>query len=532
MTIEEYRARLFSALAGFDQNEVSQAVNYYIELIEDADDPAGQMTKLGTPEQLAERIIKENGWSRPQFAGSYGYTNNAAQYGAYDNNGAYNYEKRKSKDPGAKIAALILTSPLWLSVFVIIFSILITIWSVFISLPAGAAAAVFETFRWISKYLGYAVPVFFAGIALAGLTLLFFAPVRAASKGLLITAKKFCHFLFGIFSENCDRDFKNVKKYFSKTALILGALLTIGGTGVSVPLFAKAASTPEKFSQALGLDSYEYSFNGNISNIKVDIKSGADLYIKPSSQGKGAYLKCENVKKDMVSVTDSAEIGFTYDYNKTINNITLFNIGNAANTSTKFYLYLPEEEFDSTDIKLSLGDVKIENFTAKNIHIECNCGDAKLNNVKQTTAGGSFTVINDLGDIKLENCTLESESANITQHAGDVKLSAGAVNKLTAENDLGDIKLEGITSDTLDLSGHCGDVKLSETSASGSITCKLDLGSAKLDLKGSDYNVSAKTDLGDVKVNGQKISEGTAANNGKIPVTVTNNTGDIKVNFI
>ena len=528
--IEEYRARLFAALAGFDRNEVSQAVDYYIELIEDADDPAEQMTKLGTPEQLAERIIKENGWSRPQFAGSYGYTNNAAQPGAYDFKGTYNYEKRKNSEPGARVAGLILTSPLWLSVFIIIFSILIAIWSVFISFPAGAAAAVFETFRWIGKYAGYAIPVFFAGVALVGLTLLFFAPVRAASKGLFITAKKFCHFLFGIFNENSDSEFKIAKKYFSKTALIMGALLTIAGTGVSVPLFAKAANSPEKFSQALGLDSYEYNFNENTDSIKVNIQSGASLYIKPSDAGKGAYLKCENVKKEMVSVTDSSEIGFTYDYDKSIKSYTIFNIGNATNASTRFYLYLPENEYNSADIHLSLGDVKVENFTAKNIRIECNCGDTKLNNVKQTTAGGSFTVINDLGDIKLENCTLESESANITQHAGDVKLSAGAVNKLTAENDLGDIKLESVTSDTLDLTNHCGDVKLTETSASGSITCKLDLGSAKFDLKGSDYNVSANTDLGDVKVNGQKISE--VQTNGKVPVTVTNNTGDIKINFI
>ena len=70
ITLEEYRARLYAALAGYDRNEVEQAVNYYTELIEDAEDPVMQMNKLGTPEQLAQRIIAENGWS-PQY-GSFG----------------------------------------------------------------------------------------------------------------------------------------------------------------------------------------------------------------------------------------------------------------------------------------------------------------------------------------------------------------------------------------------------------------------------------------------------------------------------
>ena len=518
ITIEEYRARLYAALAGFDQNEVAQAVNYYIELIEDADDPAQQMAKLGTPEQLAQRIIADNGWSNTQYAGGF--------YGGQPMSGITEEDYRRSTTSGLakRVLALILTFPFWLTAFILIITLLIVVWSVFIAFPAGAVAAIIESFRWIGKYFGYALPLIFAGVGLAGLTIILFAPVRAASKGILKGVSGFAKFLFGIKPKKAS-ELKEAKSHFSKGALILGGLLFVLGGGISAPLFAKAANSPEKFSQALGLDTCEYDISDS-NDIKVDINGGASLYICPSDSGR-AYLKGENIKKDSIDLLEGNACGFNYNSDGNTD-FHFFNIGNIGNTQSKFYLYLPEKEYDSADVKLSLGDVKIERFTAKNFNIENNCGDIKLTDVKQSGSSGSFTIKSDLGDIKLENCNAESGSAQLTQHCGSIKLEKGSVSYLRADNDLGDIKLESISAKALDFTNHCGDIKLTDTSVTDSITCKLDLGDAKFELKGKDYNVSAKTDRGDVKINGNETNDSAG---GSIPVTITNNTGDIKVDF-
>lgn len=521
ITLEEYRARLYAALAGFDPNEVAQAVNYYIELIEDADDPAEQMAKLGTPEQLAQRIIADNGWTPPQNFGGY--------YGGQPMGGMTAEDLRRSSTSGLakRVLALILTFPFWLTAFILIITLLIVIWSVFIALPAGTVAAIIESMRWIGKYFGYALAVLFAGVGLAGLTILLFAPVRAATGGIFKAIAGFARFLFGIKKKDEGFDLKKTKNYFSKAVLATGALLFVLGGGISAPLYAKAANSPEKFAQALGLDTYEYEYSDSIDSIKIDIESVADLEILPSSNGK-MYLKAENVNVHKIAVLDQAEAGFTY-VNPNAGSVHFFNLGNLGNPYGTFKLYLPEKEYKSADIRSSVGDIKVENLTAKQIVIGNSAGDTKLTNVKQTGSDGSFSVTSDLGDIKLNNCTIESGSAELIQHCGDVKFETGSANSLRIENDLGSIKGENLTAANLDLKNNCGDIKLSNSSATGSITCKVELGDCKLELNGTDYNVSAHTDLGDAKINGSNAYE--VVTGGKIPVNVTGNTGDVKVDF-
>ena len=523
ITLEEYRARLYAALAGYDRNEVEQAVNYYTELIEDAEDPVMQMNKLGTPEQLAQRIIAENGWS-PQY-GSFG----AGQGMGMNGMGMTAEDYRRSSTSGLakRLLALILTFPFWLTGFILIVTLLIVVWAVFIAFPASTVAAAIESFRWFGKYFGYAIACFLGAIGLAGLTILLFAPARAASGGIVKSIAKFARFLFGKSkSEEEVYEMKYTKNKVSKALLVLGAVMAVIGGSSSVPLFAKAARNPEKFASAYGLENFEYEFSGSAENIKIDIKSGADVFVRHSDNGK-MYLKCENVKPAMINVTDSSDLNVTYDYNKE-NHIHLFGFGNMTN-STNFYLFLPEKVYKNADIRTSLGDIKIESLTAEIINLECKCGDEELSNVKQTGSGNLFTVNNDLGDIELINCTIESASAQIDQSAGDVNFKNGTVKNVNIENDLGDIELEEMTAETLELKNNCGDVILKDTSVTGSVNCKLDLGDADFDLKGSDYNVTADCSLGDIKVNGKKITE--AVTGGSIPVIVNNNAGDIKVNF-
>ena len=62
MTIEEYISRLSAALSNIDSEEAANVLQYYTEILEDAEDPQAEMAKFGSPEQLAAQIMQENGW--------------------------------------------------------------------------------------------------------------------------------------------------------------------------------------------------------------------------------------------------------------------------------------------------------------------------------------------------------------------------------------------------------------------------------------------------------------------------------------
>ena len=68
MKFEEYIERLRAGLKGLDPDEAESAVQYYTELIEEAEDPEEQMASLGSPEDLAQRIKEQNG-VRPKAVG-------------------------------------------------------------------------------------------------------------------------------------------------------------------------------------------------------------------------------------------------------------------------------------------------------------------------------------------------------------------------------------------------------------------------------------------------------------------------------
>lgn len=519
MTIEEYRARLYAALSGYDRNEVDQAVNYYIELIEDAEDQGAQMAKLGSPEQLAQRIIKENGWVGAQYTGGFGTNNYNSNYD-YTNSAAPG-----KKGIGGRITALVLTFPFWLTVFILLITLLIVVWAVFISIPIAGIAAAIESVRWIGKYFGYALPVLFAGIGMAGLTILLYAPVRKASSSIFKGVTGFSRFLFGNTDKEDSFDVKKAKTYFSKSALIIGALLTVVGAGISTPLFAKASSNPEKFVKAMGLEDYEYQFNDILDSINVKIENSANLEVLPSDNGK-MYLKAQNIKPDKLNITNSQIVYENFNSN---GNTTWFSFGNIGDINAKFYLYLPEKEYTSVVLDSSLGNINVNKLTAGQISVVCNCGNEKLTDVKQTKAEEAFSVTNDLGNITLENCSAASKNAQIIQKCGNVTVKSLTADTLNAENDLGNITIEKMTADTVNCKNDSGNIKIKDSTINKLLDCKLELGNADIELNGTDYNVAAESDLGNVKINGQKITE--APTGGSIPIKVSNNCGNVTVDF-
>ena len=66
MTPQAYCARLEQALSSMPPAERQEIIRYYLEFLEDASED--ERSALGTPEELAQRILRENGIFPPDTA--------------------------------------------------------------------------------------------------------------------------------------------------------------------------------------------------------------------------------------------------------------------------------------------------------------------------------------------------------------------------------------------------------------------------------------------------------------------------------
>lgn len=116
-------------------------------------------------------------------------------------------------------------------------------------------------------------------------------------------------------------------------------------------------------------------------------------------------------------------------------------------------VYLTNTSTSDTEIKLTTGNLKIDNLKSKNSSLKINVatGNIKLNN------------INDLKDISIDNKT------------GDTDLSSSTIKDINITNKLGNIKVSNLPSESLDninLKTNTGNITLSNLTANNSITLK------------------------------------------------------------
>ena len=105
MTKKEFLSRLKSCLSPLSQEERDNAVRYYEEFFEDCESEEEALKQLGSPEEIANQILKENGIN----------TENKATDKAL--------EKEKSKNMGLIILIVILTFPLWIGAVAALFGL-------------------------------------------------------------------------------------------------------------------------------------------------------------------------------------------------------------------------------------------------------------------------------------------------------------------------------------------------------------------------------------------------------------------------
>lgn len=568
MSIEEYINRLSAALSGYDEGEVEDAIRYYTEIFEDAapEELEELMQSLGAPEQLAKRIINENGWAYESYERA---QQNQAQYRQYNNfmngqnfqNISAPQQSKRKMDMGLRIVLLFFSSPFWITVYALIFAMIVTVGALYVSLGfcVPAAALIYGGYM-TTVYLPYAFECFAVAFLLGGAAVLLFRPFILFCK---LTGKMFAgfsRFLFGIDKKAPEQQ-KEIKPVNKIALAVGGGAVALGIILAIITLIMHP--THEKFAEKLGIDkTYTVELSTDMNEISAIAKSNSGLAVKTTSDG-SARLELTYGKKENLEVSEGDKLSVVYRADSDYDFFTKFNMFNIHYPVAKVTLYIPEKEYSKLYCKSDIGDFELEKITADDAEFYSAVGNFTLRNssfktldtrsnlgnleIKNVTADNA-SIYADCGDIEIEG--LNAGNATVTERLGNIEIKSSDFVSLDCYNDCGDVGMQGVTvAGRLKSSLSLGSADLSSTTAAsvfaeidcgdfdfdGKITgadgqkseIELDMGDADLRLDGSDYNIKADTDLGDVRINGERASRSDL--NGSIIIIIGNDSGDITV---
>lgn len=143
----------------------------------------------------------------------------------------------------------------------------------------------------------------------------------------------------------------------------------------------------------------------------------------------------------------------------------------------------------------------------------------------------------DLGDIKMENFTLNADKLDVHSSLGDVKLTDMTIpGKIYVSTSMGDVKLLDGSFGEMVLTNNMGDITITGE-VTGDVEANCDMGDVKTELSGAetDYNYELETSMGDVEINGRNYDKNMSgkaniSNPGAaITLTLNSSMGDVKV---
>ncbi len=194
MRKQEFLTQLQKGLSGLPQDDIDERLTFYSEMIEDQMEEGlseeEAVSAVGSVEEIVAQAVAETPLAKI----------------------AKERIKTKRRLNAGEIVLLILSSPIWLSLgivaFAVMLSLYVSLWAVIVSLWAvfallaaclvgGVLACVFLA---VSGNGVSGAAMLAAGIVCAGLSIFLFFGCRAATKAILVLSKK-----IAIWLKNCFR---------------------------------------------------------------------------------------------------------------------------------------------------------------------------------------------------------------------------------------------------------------------------------------------------------------------------------------
>ena len=285
---------------------------------------------------------------------------------------------------------------------------------------------------------------------------------------------------------------KRMKTFLMVCGIVVGAGLLLSIAGAALGGIRGLASVEERvpwISLTGGQQEHQNGATEAFSSINVDSDLGRVEFVQgqtfavETSYDKAMGAPRVSVENGILNVKPSGKKIRWF-------NLNLFNLGDHKDTVIKIY-YPQGTAFDRVEIDSDIGDVKLNDLSAKTLHIESDAGDVTMNGI----IAGELDLRADMGSI--QGASIKSSSASIKLNAGDMNLSGEFAGMTKIDGDMGDCTLTTY-------------------------------------LPQDSYSIKTQTDLGDCSINGKSVGSTYLAENPAAANHIETNcdTGDTEINFI
>ena len=213
-----------------------------------------------------------------------------------------------------------------------------------------------------------------------------------------------------------------------------------------------------------------------------------------------------------IIVTTIANVGYNI-----IEKTDLINNSNSKLLKNNIVISNNESEIREIDIDIKSSNIILK--TAKNFKVETNNKDIKYSYedgkvlIKQNNVNKwYFNKNNNSKLIFYIPSEISLEKINLNNNVGDVKIDFEKISNLNIDLDVGDIFVKSMLSGKNIIKSNIGDINL------------------ELSLKQEDYKFEFDKDIGEVKLNNNKIKRDRITGNSNNNLKIKTNIGDIKIN--
>lgn len=213
-----------------------------------------------------------------------------------------------------------------------------------------------------------------------------------------------------------------------------------------------------------------------------------------------------------IIVTTISNVGYNI-----LEKTDLINNSNSKLLKNNIVISNNESEIREIDIDIKSSNIILK--TAKNFKVETNNKDIKYSYedgkvlIKQNNVNKwYFNKNNNSKLIFYIPSEISLEKINLNNNVGDVKIDFEKIFNLNIDLDVGDIFVKSMLSGKNIIKSNIGDINL------------------ELSLKQEDYKFEFDKDIGEVKLNNNKIKRDTITGNSNNNLKIKTNIGDIKIN--
>ena len=265
--------------------------------------------------------------------------------------------------------------------------------------------------------------------------------------------------------------------------IVLGGVALVGGAALFAYGLSKNSSNSE-------LVTHEYTFEDNIDSINVDLNT-ANLEFKKAEDDKTKVVCVEKEKVYHVVEAKSDTLSIKIQDERKWYQKYLLNFSFQKMTVT---VYLPEASYKDVVVDADTSNILInKEFTFDNINLKTSTGNMKIyssvtNKIDLKMSTGDVT----LDNVNAKNIKSESSTGKFIYTTGQVE------ENIEVKTSTGDIRFDHVKAQNLNAKASTGDVKLVDTVVDKHIEIKTSTGDVRFDRSDAE-TITVDTSTGYIK---------------------------------